>query len=146
MFYLFIYLIWIFFLHLLNIYIFFFIFYLLNINDLIYMIYLIFIMFFCGRLLQCYRVNKFSQLFVFLLKPSKCFKILRRCLLLRRLVAWSRSLCGFNFIWASIPTNNSSTWWARPDDVSINLQPQLLAILRPTKIWNNKNLNYLQAG
>lgn len=85
--------------------------------------------------------KRFSQLLVFLLKPSKCLRILRRCFLRRRLVAWSRSLWGFNFIWANTPTSSSSTWWARPDEVSMNLQPQLFANRRPTVTKNKKQKN-----
>lgn len=37
-----------------------------------------------------------------------------------------------------MPTSSSSTWWASPDDVSMNLQPQLFAIRRPTLIKKKK--------
>ena len=79
-----------------------------------------------------YKINKFSQLLVFLFNPKSCLMIFFLFLLLRLLVTWSRSRCGFNLIWASIPTRSSSTWWANPDEVSMNLQPQLIASLRPT--------------
>jgi hypothetical protein len=38
---------------------------------------------------------------------------------------------GFSCTCARIPTRSSSTLWSSPLDVSMNLQPQLLASLRP---------------
>lgn len=92
----------------------------------------LFLPFFSDTDLCIYKMKRFSQLLVFLLIPSRCLRILRRCLLRLLRVAWSLSRWGFSLTWARIPTSNSSTWWASPDEVSMNLQPQLLARRRPT--------------
>lgn len=58
-------------------------------------------------------------------------------------VLYILSLSGFSLIWANIPTNNLSTLWSMPLEVSMNLQFQLYARFRPTVtnkiIFLNKN-------
>lgn len=76
-----------------------------------------------------YKTNKFSHDLAFL--PN--FKIcLNSCLLFSTApFCWFRLRLGLSWTWANMPTNNSSTLWSRPLDVSMNLHLQLNANLRP---------------
>lgn len=84
-----------------------------------------------------YSTRRFSQDFACRLIPKRCRsrrRPLARCFLSLRSLC--RSLRGFNWTWARMPTNNSSTLWSSPLDVSMNLQPQLLATFLPTATNN----------
>lgn len=79
-------------------------------------------------------MSRFSHDLVFLLSPSRCLSIrlpLPMCTF-RFLESLSRVLFGLSLTCANIPTRSSSTLWSKPLEVSMNLQPQLLASRRPT--------------
>jgi hypothetical protein len=88
-------------------------------------------------LLPAYNTKRFSQDRDLCLIPSRFLRILRPLptrtfcfFFFLHILSWSRH--GFSCTCARIPTRSSSTLWFRPLEVSINLQPQLLASLRPT--------------
>lgn len=83
-----------------------------------------------------YSTKRFSHDRDLRLMPSKFLRILcplpicAFCFFF--LLSLLQSRLGFSCTCARMPTRSSSTLWSSPLDVSINLQPQLLASLRPT--------------